>query len=136
MLFFYYLFLVITLRRLILSNNNLSSLPLAIGSLTNLEYLDISHNPLIIKNGHDDYSCFPREFRHLRNLQTLILADCTLKHIPVAVWHTVSLQTLDLNRNKVGYIVSDIGKLKNTKNRLSFLTKYFRSFFFFFCIKR
>jgi Leucine-rich repeat (LRR) protein len=110
------IFLVITLRRLILSNNNLSSLPPSIGSLINLEYLDISNNPLIVRNGRDDYSCFPREFRYLTNLQTLIIAECTLKHIPIAVWNIISLQTLDLYRNKIGYIVGDIGKLNNTKN--------------------
>jgi len=130
--FYYYLFLVNTLRRLILSNNNISSLPPSIGSLINLEYFDISNNPLIVKNGQNDYSCFPREFRHLTNLQTLIIAECTLKHVPVVVWNIVSLQKLDLYRNKVGYIVSDIGKLNNTRNRLSCLTKYFHFLFFFF----
>jgi len=39
-----------------------------------------------------------------------MLGECTLKHIPVAVWNTTSLQTLDLNRNRTGYIVSEIGK--------------------------
>jgi Leucine-rich repeat (LRR) protein len=80
-------------------------------SLINLEYLDISHNPLVVTNGRDDYSCLPREFRQLKKLQTLNLAECSLKHIPVVVWNMVSLQTLDLSRNSVGYIVSDIGKI-------------------------
>jgi hypothetical protein len=70
----------------------------------------MSHNPLIVRNGHNDYSCFPREFRCLTNLQTLILAECTLKHIPVVVWQILSLQTLDLSRNQVGYIFTGIGK--------------------------
>jgi Leucine-rich repeat (LRR) protein len=101
---------VTNLRRLILSNNNLACLPPSIGFLINLEYLDISINPLIVRNGHDDYSCIPREFRHLKNLQTLIISECTLKHIPIAVWNTLSLQKLDLSRNRTGYIVSEIGK--------------------------
>jgi Leucine-rich repeat (LRR) protein len=101
---------VTTLRRLILSNNNLACLPPNIGSLVNLEYLNISNNPLIVKNGHDDYSCIPREFRQLKKLHTLIISECTLKHIPIAVWNTPSLQILDLSRNRIGYIVSDIGK--------------------------
>lgn len=108
--FLYALFLVTNLRRLILSNNNLACLPPSIGFLINLEYLDISINPLIVRNGHDDYSCIPREFRHLKNLQTLIISECTLKHIPIAVWNTLSLQKLDLSRNRTGYIVSEIGK--------------------------
>jgi len=124
--FLLFVFLVITLRRLILSSNNLSSLPPTIGSLVNLEYLDLSNNPLIVKNGHDDYSCFPREFQYLRKLQTLILSECTLKHIPIVVWRIVSLQTLDLSRNKVGYIVGDIGRLYNTRNRYYFCCFFLR----------
>jgi Leucine-rich repeat (LRR) protein len=66
-----------------------------------------------VKNGLDDYSCLPREFRYLRKLQTLILAECSLKHIPAAVWNTITLKTLDISRNKVGYVVGEIGKLNN-----------------------
>lgn len=101
--------LVYTLRRLILSNNNLSGLPSNISALVNLEHLDISRNPLRVKNGLDDFFCLPREFCYLRNLQTLIMGECTLKHIPAIVWQTTSLETLDISRNKIGYIVSEIG---------------------------
>lgn len=93
-----------------MSNNNISSLPPAIKALVNLEYLDVSRNPLRVKNGLDDYSCIPREFTLLRNLTTLIMAECTMKHIPIAVWNTSSIQTLDISRNKVGFIVGDIGR--------------------------
>ena len=107
---FFLLSVVVNLRRLVLANNNLAGVPPGIRFLINLEYLDLSRNPLRVKNGLDDYACLPREFSNLRNLQTLILAECTLKHIPVVVWKTASLQTLDLSRNKVGYIVGEIGK--------------------------
>lgn len=100
------------LRRLILANNNLSGLPPAIRFLVNLEYLDLSRNPLRVKNGLDDYDCLPKEFSSLKKLQTLIMAECTLKHIPVAVWSTVSLRILDLSRNRVGFILGEIGKTK------------------------
>jgi Leucine-rich repeat (LRR) protein len=105
-----YRFLVLTLRRLDISYNNISSLPPEIGLLINLEYLDISHNPLIVQNGRDDYLCFPREFRKLKNLRTLNLTECSLKHIPVVIWSIVSLQILDLSRNRIGFIVSEIGE--------------------------
>ena len=121
---------MVTLRRLILSNNNLSGLPPAIGSLINLEYLDISQNPLLVRNGHDDYSCFPREFRHLRNLHTLIVRECGLKHIPVAVWFIVSLQSLDLSRNKVGFIMSEIGKCHWPNALVNYLLEPSTSSFF------
>lgn len=110
------LFSVITLRQLILANNNLAGLPPDIRLLVNLEYLDISRNPLRVKNGLDDYSCLPRELRSLRNLQTLIMAECTLKHLPVAIWSILSLQVLDVSRNKVGYIVSEIGNLTDIRH--------------------
>jgi len=111
---------VVTLRRLILSNNNLAGIPLNIRELVNLEYLDLSRNPLRVKNGVDDYSCLPREFRYLRNLHTLIMAECSLKYIPAVVWTMISLRTLDISRNKVGYIVSEIGNLVDIQNlRLS-----------------
>ena len=101
--------LVSNLRRLILANNNISGLPPAVSSLVNLEYLDVSNNPLLIKNGHDDYSCFPKEFRQLKNLQTIIMSECRVKYIPVAIWFIVNLQTLDVSRNKVGFIMTEIG---------------------------
>jgi len=126
---FFFSFLVTTLRRLVLSNNNLSDLPPIIGSLVNLEHLDVSNNPLVVQNGHDDYSCFPREFRLLKNLQTLIISECALKHIPCVVWTITSLQTLDLNRNKIGYIVGEIGR--NQIKSLSFSIN-----FVFFLLKR
>ncbi|UJR28508.1 hypothetical protein I4U23_009746 [Adineta vaga] len=105
------IFEILNLRRLILSNNNLAHLSSTICSLVNLEYLDISHNPLIIESDFSDDLCFPQEFSCLKNLQTLILVECNLKHIPAVIWNTTSLQTLDLSGNKVGYISSDIGNL-------------------------
>jgi Leucine-rich repeat (LRR) protein len=48
------------------------------------------------------------------------MSECTLKHIPVIVWNTVSLQILDISRNKVGYIVGEIGNLTDIQHlRLS-----------------
>lgn len=44
------------------------------------------------------------------------MAECTLKHLPVAIWSIVSLQVLDVSRNKVGYIVSEIGNLTDIRH--------------------
>ncbi|CAF5014911.1 unnamed protein product, partial [Rotaria magnacalcarata] len=41
---------------------------------------------------------------------------CTLKHIPVVLWHTASIETLDISRNKIGYIVGEIGNLTNLRH--------------------
>ena len=64
-------FLVVPLRRLILANNNLSGLPPAIRFLVNLEYLDLSRNPLRVKNGLDDYDCLPKEFASLKKTSNI-----------------------------------------------------------------
>ncbi|CAF0988858.1 unnamed protein product [Didymodactylos carnosus] len=105
-----------SLRRLILSSNNLACLPPNICDLINLEYLDFSRNPLRVKNGVDDYTCLPKEFRYLKKLKTLILAECNLKHIPPVVWLTISIENLDLSRNKVGFIVGELGNLTELRH--------------------
>ena len=104
--------LVVRLRRLILSENNLSEIPSGIHALINLEYLDISRNPLRLKDDLDDYSCIPREISSLKKLHTLLMAEDTLKHIPVAIWDIASLQSLDLSRNKVSFIPGEIGRFR------------------------
>ena len=48
------------------------------------------------------------------------MSECTLKHIPPVIWTTISLQTLDISRNKIGFVVSEIGNLTDIRNlRLS-----------------
>ena len=107
------LFQVISLRQLILSNNNLSNIPTNIRSLINLEYLDISKNPLRTHKGSDDSPCLPHEFSYLRKFHTLIMVECSLKEIPAVVWEITSLQKLDISRNKIKYIAGEISKLRN-----------------------
>ncbi|CAF0995620.1 unnamed protein product [Adineta ricciae] len=107
------IFEIVHLRRLILSHNHLSCVPREICSLVHLNYLDISYNPLVLEDILNDEPCFPHEFHHLTNLQTLIVADCNLRDIPAVIWSTTSLIKLDLSGNKVGYISGEIGNLVN-----------------------
>lgn len=109
---------VVHLRRLILSHNHLSCVPSEICSLIHLNYLDVSDNPLVLEDNLYDEPCFPQEFNHLTNLQTLIATDCNLNDIPAVIWSTTSLLKLNLSGNKVRYIAGEIGKLKNVRLRL------------------
>lgn len=87
-------------------------MPTAILDLINLEYIDLSKNPLRVKDV-DDSNCLPLEMRLLKNLKYLSLRECNLRAIPTTVWLCQSLQRLDLSRNKLGLLVPDIGNLIN-----------------------
>lgn len=95
-----------------MSANNLRSIPSVIVDLINLEYLDLSKNPLRVKD-IDDSSCLPLEMRLLKNLKYLSLRECNMRLIPTTVWLCQSLQFLDLSRNKPGLLVPDVGNLIN-----------------------
>ena len=103
-----------TLRTLILSSNNLRSLPPEIADLINLEYLDLSKNPLRVKDV-DDVKCLPLEMRLLRNLKYLSISECNLRYIPTTVWLCVSLEKLDISRNKINMLVPDVGNLQRIR---------------------
>lgn len=104
-----------TLRRLILSGNNLRSIPSSISDLFNLEYLDISRNPLRVKDA-EDASCFPIEMRLLKILKFISISECNLRHVPTTIWMCSSLETLDLSRNKISLLVPDVGNLQNLQS--------------------
>ena len=99
-----------TLRKLVLSTNNLRSIPAEISDLYNLEYLDLSKNPLRAKDA-EDVTALPIEMRLLINLKFLSLSECNLRHIPMTVWLCVSLESLDISRNKLSLLVPDVGNL-------------------------
>ena len=76
------------LRRLDLSNSNLSSLSGSeIMSLTQLEHLDLSDNSLAI---------LPKELGAMPNLKTLRCQRNSLTILPGELGHLRSLETLDL----------------------------------------
>jgi Leucine-rich repeat (LRR) protein len=109
---FIFLFLETHLRELIVSGNNLRSLPTAIKDLINLEYLDVSKNPLKIRDSND-VNCFPLEMRYLYKLKRLNVSECNLRYIPSPIWLVPSIEHLDLSRNKLGLLVPEIGSLQN-----------------------
>ncbi len=102
----------VTLQKLILSGNNLRALPPAIADLVMLNTLDLSKNPLKVRDA-EDVSCLPVDMRLMKNLKVLNLSECNLRIIPVTIFVCTSIQRLDLSRNKIGLLVPDIANLQN-----------------------
>ena len=90
-----------------LSNNNLQGrIPITIGNLENLEYLNLSNNNI---KGR-----IPGLFRKFKNLKTIDLGENELTgNIPNTINKLQSLQELKLNNNKLE------GQLPTTINELS-----------------
>ncbi len=97
---------------MILSGNNLRAVPPAIADLVMLNTLDLSKNPLKVRDA-EDVSCLPIDMRLMKNLKVLNLSECNLRIIPVTIFVCTSIQRLDLSRNKIGLLVPDIANLQN-----------------------
>ncbi len=102
------------MKQLLVSGNNIRSLPTALKELVNLEYLDVSKNPFKIKDAND-VNCFPLEMRFMSKLKRLNISECNLRYIPSAIWLIPTIEHLDISRNKIGLLVPEIGNLQNLK---------------------
>lgn len=78
------------LEKLYLNQNKLHWLPVEIGSLRNLTFLDLSQNNL---------SDLPPEIGMLTNLKTLMLVDNNLETLPSEMGHLFQLETLAIEGN-------------------------------------
>ncbi|GCB69992.1 leucine-rich repeat-containing protein 40 [Scyliorhinus torazame] len=83
-------------------DNQLSSLPCAIGQLLNLQKLNISHNKL---------KELPNELWNLKSLQSLHLHHNELERIPENIGQLVHLEELDVSNNQLSTIPSTLGEL-------------------------
>ncbi len=92
------------LQYLVLTNNQLTAIPEAIGKLTNLQSLRLDNNQL---------TAIPEAIGNLTNLQYLVLTNNQLKAIPEAIGKLTNLQRLDLDNNQLTAIPEAIGKLTN-----------------------
>jgi len=92
------------LKKLILSKNQLTSIPKEIGNLVNLQYLDLSENKL---------TSLPEEIGNLVNLQYLDLSENQLTSIPEEIGNLVNLQYLYLYNNQLTSLPEEIGNLVN-----------------------
>ena len=94
----------INLRRLDLTNNQLSSLPVAIGNLINLEILYLHTNQL---------SSLPATIGNLINLEVLYLENNQLSSLPATIGNLIDLQLLYLHNNQLNSLPATIGNLIN-----------------------
>ncbi|XP_042004316.1 LRR repeats and ubiquitin-like domain-containing protein At2g30105 [Salvia splendens] len=89
-----------------LNQNNLTSIPSALGALTTLKHLDITNNKLV---------CIPTELGLLTSLEVLKLKNNRLKTIPMSIGDCVSLVDIDLSCNLLSELPETFGNLKSLK---------------------
>jgi internalin A len=92
------------LQTLNLSDNRLSEIPDSITRLTNLKTLDLSNNSL---------SAIPDSITRLTNLQSLFLSNNSLSEIPDSITRLTNLQSLFLSNNSLSTIPDSITRLTN-----------------------
>ena len=122
------------IKKLNLSNNNLTQLPVEIGHLTQLTELNLSINKLIqlpveigqltqltTLNLHcNKLTHLPVEIGQLTQLTTLYLHNNNLTQLPVEIGQLTQLTTLYLSYNKITHLPVEIGQL----TQLTVLTLY------------
>ena len=95
------------LQSLSLSANSLSEIPDSITRLTNLQSLDLSNN---------GFSEIPDSITRLTNLQSLNLGFNSLSEIPDSITRLTNLQSLDLRGNSLRAIPDSITRLTNLQS--------------------
>ncbi|XP_009948778.1 PREDICTED: leucine-rich repeat-containing protein 40, partial [Leptosomus discolor] len=85
-------------------DNQLTSLPSALGQLENLQKLDVSHNKL---------KSIPEELMQLSCLKSLLLHHNELSHLPDGFGQLASLEELDLSNNHLTDIPTSFALLIN-----------------------
>ncbi|NWS20826.1 LRC40 protein, partial [Pachyramphus minor] len=85
-------------------DNQLTSLPSALGQLENLQKLDVSHNKL---------QSLPEELLQLPQLRSLLLQHNELSHLPEGLGQLLSLEELDVSNNHLTDIPTSVALLVN-----------------------
>ncbi|XP_078697542.1 uncharacterized protein LOC144925429 [Branchiostoma floridae x Branchiostoma belcheri] len=98
---------VTNIKHLHLSNCDLRTLPLEVWTLTQLEWLDLSSNPL---------QTLPAEIGQLTNIKHLHLSNCELRTLPPDVWRLTQLEWLNLSSNPLQTLPAKIGQLTNIEH--------------------
>ncbi|NXF11509.1 LRC40 protein, partial [Smithornis capensis] len=85
-------------------DNQLTSLPSALGQLENLQKLDVSHNQV---------RSLPEELLRLPRLRSLLLQHNQLSHLPQGLGQLLSLEELDVSNNQLTDIPPSLALLVN-----------------------
>ncbi|MFX1534436.1 MAG: leucine-rich repeat domain-containing protein [Promethearchaeota archaeon] len=94
---------VVSLKKLNLAQNHLTSLPDAIGNLDTLTELDLSNNQL---------QTLPKSFGNLMSLECLDLSNNQLQTLPESFGDLSRLETLNLNNNPLKSLPVSFSNLK------------------------
>ncbi|KAL3046928.1 hypothetical protein OYC64_021198 [Pagothenia borchgrevinki] len=117
------------LMTLDLHDNQMSSLPSALGELQELHELRLSHNQLSalpvelyslnklcsMTLQQNRLESLPEELGQLENLTQLDLSNNLLKDLPSSLGRLTSLQKLTLSHNKLSALPDSVAQLKNLK---------------------
>lgn len=88
-----------------LHDQNLTQLPGALFSQTQLSVLDLSHNHLT--------GALPAEIRFLNRLVVLDLSDNAMTGVPAEIGQLTQLKILDLSNNELTGLPHELGQLTN-----------------------
>ncbi|XP_078696882.1 uncharacterized protein LOC144925004 [Branchiostoma floridae x Branchiostoma belcheri] len=95
------------MKHLDLTECNLRTLPPEMWRLKQLEWLEVSSNPL---------QTLPAEIGQLTNIEHLDLSYCELRTLTSEVWRLTQLEWLDLSYNPLQTLPAEIGQLINVKH--------------------
>lgn len=100
---------LVNVKRLMLRNNNLSSIPSEIGSMAKLEVLNLFNNPKL--------TSIPNEITKLKNLKELSLSMTGVAELPAGLKSLKNLKVLDLRGSAVPYktVLELINAMPNCK---------------------
>jgi Leucine-rich repeat (LRR) protein len=93
--------------RLDLSGQDLTEVPQAIYTFTNLNELSLSNNALVV---------FPKEILSLKNLQIIHADHNQFLVLPAAIGDLANLHTFSLNNNKLVSLPESFGNLTKLKS--------------------
>ncbi len=94
------------LKRLDLSNRDITEIPPEIGDLTKLEYLDLSYNRI---------SKLPPEIGKLVSLKSLLLLKNEIRSLPLEIGNLNNLTLFDISHNRISELPHTIGYLTELK---------------------
>lgn len=113
----------LSLRKLIITNNNIRNISSEIGKCINLQYVNIARNriqtiPSEIFNclklhffdiGNNHIQNIPTEIGNCRNLKEFYVDNNKIRNIPSEIGNCIILQYLDISSNQIKNIPTEIG---------------------------